>query len=145
MSESKIILHNKSGKPDNVVERENEIQDRCEKIESELPKWMRGYFMYLKTSVLPMTRLSYLGDVRFFFNYLLKESVIAEKGYSSISQITPEDLDRITAVDVNIFIDYCRRYKVKNKDGEDVLLSSTGTKPKWRSGKCRESSRRNAP
>ena len=79
MADNKVKLHNKTDKPDNVVERENEIQERCEIIESELPKWMRGYFMYLKTSVLPMTRLSYLGDIRFFFSYLISDSVLAEK------------------------------------------------------------------
>ena len=116
MAENKVKLHNKSDKPDNVVERENEIQEACEKIEGELPKWMRGYFMYLKTSVLPMTRLSYLGDIRFFFNYLISDSVLCEKGYEKISQITPDDLDSLTAVDVNIFIDYCRRYKKTDKN-----------------------------
>ena len=58
MAENNIKLHNKSDKPDNVVEREHSILDQCEKIEAELPKWMRGYFMYLKTSVLPMTRFA---------------------------------------------------------------------------------------
>ena len=128
MSGKKVILHNKSDKPDNVVERENEIQERCERIESELPKWMRGFFMYLKNGILPMSRLSYLGDIRFFFNYLIKESVIAEKKYESISQITPGDLDQITSVDVNIYIDYCRRYKVKDKDGNDVVYQNQNSR-----------------
>ena len=124
MSTQKTILHNKSDKPDNVVERENEIQERCEQIEAELPRWMRGYFMYLKTAVLPMTRLSYLGDIRFFFRYLISDSVLAEKGYTEIKQITPDDLDKVTSVDVNIFIDYCRRYKVKDKDGNTVVYEN---------------------
>ena len=124
MSEKKVILHNKTDKPDNVVERENEIQERCEKIEAELPKWMRGYFIYLKTSVLPMTRLSYLSDIRFFFNYLITDSVLCEKGYDSISRIQPGDLDELTSVDVNIFIDYCRRYKKTDKDGNTVIYEN---------------------
>ena len=124
MADNKVKLHNKTDKPDNVVERENEIQERCEIIESELPKWMRGYFMYLKTSVLPMTRLSYLGDIRFFFSYLISDSVLAEKGYDSIDKIQPSDLDELTSVDVNIFIDYCRRYKKTDKDGNTVVYEN---------------------
>ncbi len=128
MSDKKTILHNKSDKPDNVVERENEVQERCEKIEAELPRWLRGFFMYLKNGILPMSRLSYLGDIRFFFNYLIKESVLAERHYESISQITPGDLDQITSVDVNIYIDYCRRYKVKDKDGNDVVYQNQNSR-----------------
>ena len=124
MAENNIKLHNKSDKPDNVVEREHSILDQCEKIEAELPKWMRGYFMYLKTSVLPMTRLSYLSDIRFFFNYLITDSVLCEKGYDSISRIQPGDLDELTSVDVNIFIDYCRRYKKTDKDGNTVIYEN---------------------
>ena len=124
MAENNIKLHNKSDKPDNVVEREHQIFENCEKIEAVLPKWMRGYFMYLKTSVLPMTRLSYLGDIRFFFEYLISDSIIAEKGYKDISQIQPEDLDRLTAADVNIYIDYCRRYKKTDKEGNTVVFEN---------------------
>ncbi len=124
MAENNIKLHNKSDKPDNVVEREHSILDQCEKIEAELPKWMRGYFIYLKTSVLPMTRLSYLSDIRFFFNYLITDSVLCEKGYDNIAKIQPGDLDELTSVDVNIFIDYCRRYKKTDKDGNTVIYEN---------------------
>ena len=124
MADNSIKLHNKSDKPDNVVEREHQIFENCEKIEAVLPKWMRGYFMYLKTSVLPMTRLSYLGDIRFFFEYLISDSIIAEKGYKDISQIQPEDLDRLTAADINIYIDYCRRYKKTDKEGNTVVFEN---------------------
>ena len=124
MADNNIKLHNKSDKPDNVVEREHLILENCEKIEAQLPKWMRGYFMYLKTSVLPMTRLSYLGDIRFFFEYLISDSIHVEKGYEDISKIQPGDLDELTSADINIFIDYCRRYKKKDKEGNTVVYEN---------------------
>ena len=119
----KTIVHNKSDKPDNVVARENEVQDRCEAIEKELPSWMRGFFMYLKTGVLPMTRFSYLSDIRFFFNYLINETEIKEKR-KTIKEIQPEDLDGITSMDVNLYIDYCRRYKKTDKNGNTVVYEN---------------------
>ncbi len=122
MAEEKAKLHNKSDKPDNVVERENQILLQYEAIQQELPKWLRGFFMYLNASDLPNTRLSYLRDIRFFFQYLLKESAIAEKGYESISEITQEDLDGITALDVNLFLDHCRRYTVESEDGKTSTI-----------------------
>ncbi len=122
MAEEKAKLHNKSDKPDNVVERENQILLQYEAIQQELPKWLRGFFMYLNASDLPNTRLSYLRDIRFFFQYLLKESAVAEKGYEKISEITKEDLDGITALDVNLFLDHCRRYTVESKDGKTSTI-----------------------
>ncbi|MBR5731686.1 MAG: recombinase, partial [Firmicutes bacterium] len=94
MAKTTVKLHNKSDKPDNVVERENEVLDRCESIESQLPSWLRGFFMYLKTGVLPMTRLSYLSDVKFFLTYLINETELREK-YDDIRKIQPEDMDKI--------------------------------------------------
>lgn len=118
-----IRIHNKSDKPQNVVERENEILEECEAIEAELPKWMRSYFMYLKSSVLPMTRLSYLREVRFFCRYLLKETdLTADK--EDITKITSDEFNEIKAVDINIFIDYCRRYKVENEDGVVTVIEN---------------------
>ncbi|MCR5010637.1 MAG: tyrosine-type recombinase/integrase [Clostridia bacterium] len=119
----KTIVHNKSDKPDNVVARENDVQDRCEAIEKELPSWLRGFFMYLKTGVLPMTRLSYLSDIRFFFTYLINETELKEKR-KTIKEIQPDDLDAVTSVDVNIYIDYCRRYKKIDKNGNTVVYEN---------------------
>ena len=56
--------HNKSDRPDNIVEKENDIYMECESIQKELPSFMRSYFAYLKGNVLPMTRLAYLHDIR---------------------------------------------------------------------------------
>jgi site-specific recombinase XerD len=109
-----LKIHNKSDKPDNIVEKESEIFEQCEKLESELPSWMRGYFMYLKNNLLPMSRLAYLRDARFFCSYLIHETHLKEKT-SRIKDLSPSDFQNITAVDVNIFIDYCRRYKVEDE------------------------------
>ena len=62
MAEKEIRIHNKSDRPDNVIQKENDIYLECEKIEKQLPKFMRGYFSYLKSNVLPATRLAYLHD-----------------------------------------------------------------------------------
>ena len=114
---------NKTDKPDNVVARENAVIEECETIEKQLPTWLRGYFMYLKKSILPMSRLSYLRDVRFFCNYLITETEMQTK-YNDIKQIQPEDFDSIEAFDVNLFLDYCQRYKVQTEDRTYVIENS---------------------
>ena len=55
-----IKIHNKSDKPDNIVQKENEIYLECEELENQLPKFLRGYFSYLKGNVLPKRPLSAL-------------------------------------------------------------------------------------
>lgn len=124
MAEKQVKIYNKSDKPDNILEKEKEIFLQCEEIEKELPKFLRGYFIYLKGNVLPQTRLAYLHDVRFFFQYLIKETDLTEA--TSTAEIRLEELNRIQAVDVNLFLDYCRKYKVEN--GENVYLYENSNK-----------------
>lgn len=114
MAVKKIKIHNKSDKPDNIVEKEAEIYSECEKIEDEMPKFLRGFFVYLKGNVLPMSRLAYLHDLKFFFNYLVDETDLTEA--EDISGIKLSDLEGVRAADVNLFIDYARKYKVETDD-----------------------------
>ena len=109
-----IRIHNKSDKPDNILEKEHRIFEQCETIEAELPPWLRGYFMYLKNNLLPLSRLAYLRDTRFFCTYLIHETACREEA-QTIRELKPEHFDSLTAIDVNLFIDYCRRYKVETE------------------------------
>ena len=123
MAEGKTVrLHNRSEKPDNIVLKEHEIVTKCEDIQKELPSFMRGFFAYLKGNVLPMTRLAYLTDIRFFCQYLVDETDLTRA--TSTREITRSDFNEIMAVDVNLFIDYCRSYRVE-KDNEIVLYENT--------------------
>lgn len=116
--------HNKSGKPDNIVEKENDIYMECEDLQKELPSFFRPYFSYLKGNVLPMTRLAYLHDVRFFMNYLISETDLTQA--SVPKEITAEEMNEIQAADINLFIDYCRRYVVD--DGRTVTVYENSNK-----------------
>ena len=109
-----LRIHNKSDKPDNIVRKENDIYIECEKIQNTLPPFLRSYFSYLKGNVLPMTRLAYLHDIRFFLNYLIRETDLTQAG--TARNIKSEELNNVTAADVNLFIDYCRKYMVDNGD-----------------------------
>ncbi len=123
MAEGKTVrLHNRSEKPDNIVLKEHEIVTKCEDIQKELPSFMRGFFAYLKGNVLPMTRLAYLTDIRFFCQYLVDETDLTSA--TSTREITRTEFNEIMAVDVNLFIDYCRSYRVE-KDNEIILYENT--------------------
>lgn len=126
MAEKKNIkIHNKSDKPDNIVLKEQEIIFRCEDIENQLPRFLRGYFIYLKGNVLPMTRLAYLGDVLIFFEYLVNETDLTSA--DDPKDVTLSELNNIKAVDVNIFIDYCRRYTKEKENGIYIYENNNKT------------------
>jgi site-specific recombinase XerD len=110
-----LHIHNKSDRPDNVVMKEVLVDERSAAIERELPSFLRGYFLYLKGNVLPMTRLAYLGDVRFFLRWLIDETDLTSA--ETPRDIKQRDLAAVKAVDVNIFLDYCRRYKKEGANG----------------------------
>lgn len=113
--EKNIKLRNKSDKPDNILLKEHEIISKCEELQKQLPNFLRGFFAYLKGNVLPMTRLSYLSDIKLFCSYLIHETDLTNA--DNISDIKLEDFNKIKAVDINIFLDYCRKYTVEtNKE-----------------------------
>ena len=116
-----IRIHNKSDKPDNIVLKEVLIEEQCTEEEAELPAFLRGYFSYLRSGVLPMTRLAYLRDTRFFFRYLITETDLSSA--KEPKNIKASELKEIKAVDINIFIDYCRKYKV-DKDGVSYVYQN---------------------
>lgn len=118
MVDKPVRIHNKSDKPDNIVLKENEILELCGELENEMPKALRGYFVYLKGNVLPLTRLAYLRDLKFFFQYLIQETDLTQA--MTISEISVKELDQIKAKDINLFLDYMRRYKVEKEKSVTV-------------------------
>ncbi len=125
MAEKEIRLHNKSDKPDNVIKKENDIFLQCEELERQLPSFLRGFFAYLRSNVLPLTRLAYLHDVRFFLQYLISETDLTQAG--KVRDIKLSELAKVQAVDVNMFIDYCRRYKVETDQAVYMYENSNKT------------------
>ncbi|MDD6042693.1 MAG: tyrosine-type recombinase/integrase [Eubacteriaceae bacterium] len=125
MAGKEVRVHNKSAKPDNIVKKEARIFQDCESLEKQLPRFMNGFFRYLKGNVLPMTRYAYLHDIKFFCNYLINETDLTQA--SDTSKITLEEFSKIKAVDVNIYIDYCRQYKVETDDSVYIYENNNST------------------
>lgn len=120
MVKEKFKVHNKSSKPDNVVKDENDIIQRCLKIESELPYFMRDYFIFLKNSVSITTRYAYLNDIHFFCRYLINETRLTKS--DTIKDITIEDFNCIKARDINRFIgDFCTRYLINTSKSTIIM------------------------
>lgn len=121
----KITIHNKSDKPDNIVAKENEITMECEEIESVLPNFLRSFFIYLRGNVLPMTRLAYLRDIKVFFNYLISETDLTSA--IEIKEISIKEINEIKAMDVNLYLDFSRRYKIETDSNITVYENHNKT------------------
>ena len=121
----KIIISNKTDKPDNVIEKEYLIERECESLEKSLPSFMRGFFSYIRSSLLPMSRLAYLHDIRFFCNYLINNTDLTAA--DDIKNITAAEFDRIKGADINIYLDYCRNYHVETEDSVHVYTNNNKT------------------
>ncbi len=115
MVNKKIIrVINKSDKPDNIVIKESSITDKCIEIENKLPRFMKDYFIYIKSAVTVSSRYEYLKDVQFFCNYLVEQQQLTKA--KEISQITLEEFSNITAIG-----DYCARYHKETDKGTVVI------------------------
>ncbi|WFD12040.1 tyrosine-type recombinase/integrase [Tepidibacter hydrothermalis] len=115
-----LKIHNKSDKPDNIVLKENSIIENCINVEKQLPKYMKDFFVYLKSAVVSSTRLAYLEDILFFCKYLVNESDLTTS--TSCTDISIDEFNNIKARDINLFLgDYCSRYYKKTNKNTQVF------------------------
>ncbi|HHY90163.1 MAG TPA: tyrosine-type recombinase/integrase [Clostridiales bacterium] len=120
MAKKILKIHNKSDKPDNIVQKENEIIQKCLEVEEQLPDFMKDFFIYLKNGVAKTTRLAYLQDILFFCKYLVNETDITNA--TSVKEISLEDFNKIKARDVNRFLgEYCTRYVIEKNSSITIM------------------------
>ncbi|WP_129598662.1 tyrosine-type recombinase/integrase [Anaerophilus nitritogenes] len=120
MTKQILKIHNKSDIPDNIVQKENQLIEKCIEIEKQLPTFMKDFFIYLKNGVALSTRHAYLQDILFFCKYLLLETNLTKA--SQTEEISQDDFNGIKARDINRFIgDYCTRYIVEENGTPTIM------------------------
>ncbi|MBF1046283.1 MAG: recombinase, partial [Peptostreptococcus sp.] len=95
-------INNKSSKPNNIVIRDSNVMDECMLLESQLPPFMKDYFIYLRGAVAVTTRRAYLNDIKFFCNYIIESGLYTNA--ENLSDISLDDFSEISARDINIFL-----------------------------------------
>lgn len=120
LNKKPIKIHNKSDKPDNIVIKQNEMIQKCQSIEKQLPLFMHDYFLFIKNAISLSSRLAYLNDVLFFCNYLVNE--LNFSGVLSPAEIDCDAFMKLTARDINLFLgDYCTRYLVEKENATYIM------------------------
>ena len=92
--------------------RDQKNIDKIREICALLPDFVTEFIVSIQLRTTALTRLGYVGDVRIFFNYLIKNNF---RDYQSEKNITIDDLATLKAYDVELFLDYLSSYYIDGK------------------------------
>ena len=96
--------------PDLSYHKEEEIRNtqKLRELIRELPPYTRDFFRGIEPTTSSRTRIAYAYDLRVFFRYLHENnSVFSGK---EISAITLEELESLTPMDIEEYLDYVKVY-----------------------------------
>ncbi len=95
-------------------QKKNDIK-KLRDLQFQLPEFCFEYFRGIEPTTAEKTRLGYAHDLRIFFSFLL-EYVPSLSG-KTIHDITLEDLDAVSAQQIEMFLDYLTYYEKPDEDG----------------------------
>ena len=81
---------------------------KIERLLSELPSFVREYFLGIENQTSSLTRLNYAYDLRIFFDFLSKKIY---KKAKNPTEIDLNDLERVTGTQIELFLNYLNDYK----------------------------------
>lgn len=79
---------------------------------AELPDFVTEFIVGIQTRTTPLTRLGYVGDIKIFFEYLIKNKFTDKK---NVKEITMSDIALLKAYDIELFMEYLNSYTNENK------------------------------
>lgn len=92
-----------------------------------LPDFVKDFFRAISTTTSTSTRIKYAYDIRIFFQFLLTENPAYRK--FTMQEFTLADMDNITALDLEEYIEYLKAYKPLDDD-EYITNGERGLKRK---------------
>lgn len=92
-----------------------------------LPDFCRNYFRAMEPTTTAKTRISYVYDIRLFLHFLCAQNPYFNK-YDSITQITLSDLENLTPMDIEEYLEYLKYYT--DEQGRSHTNSERGIKRK---------------
>ena len=105
MAEKRITYHEQKDMQNTLKLRE---------VLQSLPSFARDYFRAASTTTSTNTRIKYAYDIRIFFDFLLTQNP-AYKG-KCMQDLRLDDLDRVTALDIEEYIEYLKAYQPSGID-----------------------------
>ena len=87
--------------------------ERIRKITDNLPYYVEEFFAGIENRTTPLTRLNYAYDLRIFFDFLSRKVF---RGKKEVLDISIEDLDKLAASDIELFLSYLSHYTINGKE-----------------------------
>ena len=88
------------------VDRDNVVNLR--ELISTLPPYVRTFFRGIEPTTSSRTRIAYAYDLHVFFQFLKKENPLFKDRI--IAQISLEELDQLTPIDLEEYMEYLKYY-----------------------------------
>ncbi len=85
-----------------------------------LPPFAKDYFRSIEPHTSSKTRISYAYDIRVFFQFLLSENPAYKN--RTLTDFSVNDLDQITAIDIEEYMEYLKVYR---QPGSDKIITNT--------------------
>lgn len=104
---------------DYFLDRDHKNIEKLRQISAELPSFCSDYFVGVESRTTPLTRINYAHDYKIFFDYLSRFVLKKE-----VSEISLQDLNRVTASQIEQFLSYLSYYK--DKDGNEHTNTERG-------------------
>lgn len=95
------------------MERDEENILKIRELRLELPAFCTQFFMGIENQTMPLTRLGYARDLKIFFEFLVTNT--QEFYGKNISDLTLDDLNKVTGTHLEMFLDYLTVYKIGKK------------------------------
>ena len=94
-------------------DREIDYTERTRRLCESLPPYVMEFLVGIQMRTTPLTRFAYAGDIRIFLDFLLKYRFKGK--YSDIKDITLEDIEQLTAFDIEMFLEYLSLYTIDGR------------------------------
>lgn len=103
--------------PDYSIEKNRLYTEKTREMLKALPAFCGEFFRGVENNTSVLTRYGYANDLKIFFTYLV-ENIDEFSAYDSIRSFTVNDLEKVNASHIEMFMEHLTYYS--NKNGEDT-------------------------
>ena len=97
------------------TQRENKNNLLINEMLKDSPRFLREFIIYLTDRTLSLTRINYINDIKLFLNFLMIQKH-EDFPYDKIISFTVKDMQKISAFDIEEFLNYVTIYKINDKE-----------------------------
>lgn len=109
---------------DYTSENNKQLITKLRTLQNELPEFCKLFFRAKADTTQIKTRIAYAYDLRIFFYFLYTE-IDTFKLRKSKNDFTIEDLDLISATDLNIYSEFLNLYSIPDLNNPDIVKTFT--------------------